>query len=130
MVADFQKKQKGELLDRKVVFQIAGVVLLLIFIALLVANARMFQRKRELASQIKEYDRQIEEIQKNNATLKEEIANQDDTDYIEKVAYEQLGEQRPGEREVIFINAPDKNAEAGKPQERKDWTPEGLRECY
>ena len=33
---------------------------------------------------------------------------QNNQDYIEKIAYEQLGEQKPGEKEVIFVAPPKK----------------------
>jgi cell division protein FtsB len=110
MVANFNKKQKAETSINKVAFQIAGILFLIIFIVLVVADIKMDQRKRELVSEINNYKKQIAAIQKNNQDLKNSIANQNNPDYIEKIAYEQLGEQKPGEKEVIFV-APPKTTE-------------------
>ena len=107
MIADFGKKQKGNFPGNKIAFQIAGILFLIIIIALIIADFKMYQRRKELALQIDNYKKQIAEIQKNSQTLKDDIANSGNQDYIEKIAYEQLGEQKPGEKEVIFV-APSK----------------------
>ena len=65
-------------------------------------DAKIFQKKQELVLKINDYKKQIEDIQKSNQELNKEIANSDNPDYIEKIAYEQLDQQRPGEKEFIF----------------------------
>lgn len=108
MIADFDKKQKREASANKIAFQIAGVLFLIIIIVLIIADFKMYQKRKNLISQIDSYKRQIEEIKNSNQNLKNDIANSNNTDYLEKIAYEQLGQQKPGEKEVIFINPPQK----------------------
>ena len=120
MVADFNKKQKTSLPSNKIAFQAAGVIFLIIIVALFVADIKIYQKKKELALQIENYKKQIEDIKKSSQTLKDEIANSNNQDYIEKIAYEQLGEQKPGENEVIFITPP-KKAEVA-PQSENFWS--------
>jgi cell division protein FtsB len=85
---------------------------------------KLYQRKEKLAAQISFYQRQIQEIEKSSQTLKEEIANADNPQYLEKIAYEQLGEQKPGEQEIIFIT-PQPNPEQPAAQQNildtKSW---------
>ena len=116
MVADFNKKQKTSLPSNKIAFQAAGVIFLIIIVALFVADIKIYQKKKELALQIENYKKQIEDIKKSSQTLKDEIANSNNQDYIEKIAYEQLGEQKPGENEVIFITPPKKADVAVQPE--------------
>jgi len=111
MVADFKKKQKSEVSANKIVFKVAGILFIIIIAVLIVADIKIYQKKKELVAQINNYKRQIEEIQKSSQNLKAEIANSDNQDYIEKIAYEQLGEQKPGEKEVIFVTPPDKKVD-------------------
>ena len=111
MVADFNKKQKGKTHSDKLAFQIAGILFLVVVVALIFADIKIYQKKKELALQIENYKKQIASIQKNSQTLKDEIANSNSADYLEKIAYEQLGEQKPGETEYIFTS-PDKKTQA------------------
>ena len=84
-------------------FKTGGIVLLVIVFLLIVADVKIYQKKRQLVSKINSYQGQIEGLKNSNQNLQEEIANSDNPDYLEKLAYEQLNEQRPGEKEVIFI---------------------------
>ncbi|MCX6720055.1 MAG: septum formation initiator family protein [Candidatus Staskawiczbacteria bacterium] len=96
MVANFNKKQKLE-------FKIAGVVFLIIIAILFFADIRIYQKRKSLTLQINSYKKQIADVEKSSKTLKDEIANSNNEEYIEKIAYEQLGVQKPGEKQVIFI---------------------------
>lgn len=110
MVANFNKKQKGELDKGKLAFQVAGTLFLVIIAVLIFADIKIYQKKKELALQIESYKKQIEDIKNSSQNLKDEIANSNNSDYIEKIAYEQLDEQRPGEKEIIFTTPPAKTA--------------------
>ena len=116
MVADFAKKQKGKFFNNQFLFKISGILFLVIIFSLLLTDFRIYQKKRELVSQISIYKKQIEDIKKSSQTLKDEIANADNVDYLERIAYEQLGQQKPGEQEVIFIMPEGKAGEAPKQQ--------------
>jgi cell division protein FtsB len=118
MVADFSKKQKGEFFNERLLFKTIGAAFLVVIVVLVVMDIRIYQKKQKLVSQISSYQKQIEDLSKSSQTLKEQIANSDNKDYLEKVAYEQLGQQRPGEKEIIFVTPP-KKLEA--PQKSEDF---------
>ena len=103
MVSNFSKNGNKDFFNRELLFKTIGVALLLIVLFFIFQDYKIYQKKRLLTAQINNYKRQIEEIKKSSQNLKEEIANADNIDYLEKLAYEQLNEQRPGEKEVIFI---------------------------
>ena len=115
MVANFGKKQKGDSVANKPVFQIVGIFILLMIVILLIADVKIYQKKRELVQRIDDYKKQIEDIKKSSQTLKSEIANSDNVDYLEKIAYEQLNKQKPGEQEIIFIAPPEDANISAKP---------------
>jgi len=103
MVADFNKKGNKEFFTNKLLFQTIGIMFLVVVVILIFIDFKMYQKKRELIYQINDYQKQIEDIKKNNQTLKNEIVNSDNKDYLEKIAYEQLGEARPGETVYSFV---------------------------
>jgi cell division protein FtsB len=120
MVADFRKKGKGRIYGNKILFPVAGIFLSLIMVFLVFVDLHINKQKEELISQIDYYQNQILDIQKKNQNLRDEIANADDPQYLEKIAYEQLNEQKPGEKAVIFVASDEKPAEAPKPE--TSWT--------
>jgi cell division protein FtsB len=126
MIAGFNKKQKSEFFGGKLMFQIAGVFLLIIVVALVFANLKMFQKKQGLDSQIITYQKKIEDIKKSSETLKKEIANSDNVDYLEKLAYEQ-GMTKTGEKEVIFITPKEKTEAVAK--DKNTW-PDWLKQSW
>jgi len=105
MVADFNKKGNRENLENKSLFQTIGVIILIIIVVLIISDIKMYKKKRELDSQIISYQRQVEDLKKSSQKLKDEIANSDNKDYLEKLAYEQMDQQRPGETEYMFVKA-------------------------
>ncbi len=110
MVPDFNKKRKGEFSWSKFLLPIGGVFLVAIMVALVLVDFNMYRKRKELISKVEFYQNQIDEIEKSNKELRNEIDNADNIEYLEKIAYEQLGEQKPGEKAVIFI-APEQNLE-------------------
>ena len=62
----------------------------------------MYLEKRSLNKEIVYYQKKIEDIKNSSEKLKEEIANADNKEYLEKIAYEQ-GMMKAGERGVVFI---------------------------
>ncbi len=63
----------------------------------------MYDRKERLLSQAQGTKNKIQETQQKNEDLKEIIAHQDDSGYIEKIAREELNLQKPGEKVVSFV---------------------------
>lgn len=99
---DFKKKQKGRASNR-ILFKAGGILLLLVFLGLLVADYRIYKKKQILLSQVELYQKQIEDIKNRNETLGAQIENSDNLEYIEKVAREQQNMQKPGESVVTFL---------------------------
>jgi len=116
MVADFNKKRNRDFFNKKLLFQVIGIIFLVAIIVLISADYKIYQKKQELASQIDAYKKQIEDIKKSSQTLKDEIANSDNPDYLEKIAYEQLGQARPGETVYSFVSSQEKPKATQKPQ--------------
>jgi len=116
MVADFAKKRNKEFFSRELLFKSLGVALIIIVILLLLVDFKMYQRKQEMSSQINALQKQIEDIKKSSQTLKDEIANSNSTDYLEKIAYEQLNQQKPGEKEIIFVAPQEKSKTTAIPE--------------
>lgn len=98
------------LADKKILFKALGVAFLIAVMALIIADVNIYRKKKELTAQIDSYKQQIEDIQKNSQTLKDEIANSDNPEYLEEIAYEQLNQQKPGEKVFIFVE-PEKESE-------------------
>jgi cell division protein FtsB len=117
MVANFAKKWNRDFFNTQLLFKVVGIIFIVIIVVLIILDFRIYQKKKGLASQISSYQKQIEDIKKSSQTLKEEITNSDNTDYLEKLAYEQLGQQKPGEKEFIFINPPEKTSPKVAPAE-------------
>ena len=113
---DFNKKGNKAFFNDKLLFRVLGVAFLIIIFVLILADFKMYQKKRELAAQVNSYQKKIEDIKKSSQTLKDEIANSDNPDYLEKIAYEQLGQTKAGETEYIFITPPKQTEAAAKPQ--------------
>lgn len=111
MVSNFNKKSNSEFPIKRFWFQAGGIFFIIMVAILIVADIKIYQKKKDLALQINNYKQQIEAIQKNSQTLKDEIANSDNKDYLEKVAYEQ-GMVKTGEREVIFLAQEKKEKQA------------------
>ena len=103
MVADFNKKENSRFFNRNLLFKTVGTIFLIMIAVLIVADFKIYQKKQELEYRINNYKKQIEGIQKNSQTLKEEIANSNNKDYLEKLGYEQFDVTRPGETEYMFI---------------------------
>lgn len=100
---DFGKKQKGSFSRAKFFLKIASVLFLATAILFVFFNFKLNQKKKELLGQIDFYKNQIEAVQKRNAELKEGVAKADDSNYIEKVAREELDMQKEGEKVVAFV---------------------------
>ena len=102
MVTSFKNKRKSAV--GKYLLLYGGALLVLgILIILVVANVRMYHKRKEFLSQIQNLQNQIKDIQERNDHLHQGILRADDNQYIEKVAREELDLQQPGETAVSFI---------------------------
>lgn len=116
MVADFNKKGNRDFLDKQSLYKVAGMAVLVVILILVIADFKIYQKKKELTAQINSYQKQIDDIQKSSKTLKDEIANSDNIDYLEKLGYEQFDQTRPGETEYMFVKSPKKSEAASGQQ--------------
>jgi len=114
MVSDFSKKRNSDFFNDKLLFRVLGVSFLIVIFVFIVADFRIYQKKKELAAQISAYQKKIEDIKNSSQTLEDEIANADNPDYLEKIAYEQLGQAKVGETEYIFIDPPQQQEEVSQ----------------
>lgn len=103
MVADFNKKGNREFFTEKLLFKIVGVLLICFIVFMLFEDFKIYRKKQQLVNKINIYKQQIEDIKKSSENLKNEIANSNSTDYLEKLGYEQFGQTRPGEKEFMFV---------------------------
>jgi len=120
MVSDFNKKENRNFFNKKFFYKAGGIFFLIAVAFLIYKDVQIYQKKRQLALQINNYKEQIKNLEESNKTLNEEIANADDVDYLEKIAYEQLGEQRPGEKQFIFIT-PEEKEQAESEPDKSAW---------
>jgi len=116
MVADFNKKANKEILNDKLLFKVIGMLFFVVIIFLIYTDIKIYQKKKELDFQINDYKNNIEDIKKSSAELKDEIANSDNTYYLEKIAYEHLNEARPGETVYSFVSSLEKSKTIKKNQ--------------
>jgi len=105
MVANFQKKWNKEFLNDNPVFKLVGIIFIVLIIILIIIDIKIYNKKKELTTQINIYQEQIEEIKKSSQTLREEIASADNEDYLEKLGYEQFNQTRPGEKVYVFVKS-------------------------
>ena len=118
MPADFKKKSIGPL--KKAAFALGGVLLLCLFVFLIVADIKTYQKKRELNSQVENLKNKVAELQNSNSNLQQGISQSDDPKYIEKVAREELDLQKPGETVVSFV-ASEVQAPSSNPPPKSFW---------
>jgi len=116
MVSDISKKRKGNFSGKKFMYQGLGFLFVIIMIYLALTNLKMHRMRKEFSAQISFYQAQIEDAKKDNQRLRDGISNADNIDYLEKIAYEQLGEQKSGEKAVIFVAPEEKLPEPQKPE--------------
>jgi cell division protein FtsB len=110
MLADFNKKGNRDFFNEKLLFKVVGVLLICFIVFMLFEDFKIYRKKQQLTNTINIYKQQIEDIKNSSLNLKNEIANSDSTDYLEKLGYEQFGQTRPGETEYMFVNS-DKKVE-------------------
>jgi cell division protein FtsB len=124
MVANFNKKGNSVFFSEQLLFRSVGVIFLVVIVCLIFSDIKIYQKKHQLISQIKSYQKQINDIKKSSQTLKDEIANSNNIDYLEKAAYEQFNEQRAGETVYSFVGSQEKAKTAQAPQsvwDSKTW---------
>ncbi len=116
MVVDFSRKSKDEVSRKKILLQMGCLLGLFMLAILIIADVKIYHDKAQMLAKIDAYQKQVDQIKQSNQHLQDEIANANNKDYLEQMAYEQLDKQRPGEQEVIFVSAANKPKVAAAPQ--------------
>ena len=106
---DFKKKQKSKLSLNNFLIKSAAFLMIVIFFVLVVADIKIYGKRKGLEAEVARYEQQIKAIKEKNQNLEERIANSDNPDYIEKIAREEQDMQKPGEKVVSFIMPKEKN---------------------
>jgi cell division protein FtsB len=120
MVADFNKKRNSDFFNKNLLFKTAGILFMVFIVGMAFADYKIYQKKQQLTSELNAYKKQIEDIKKSSQTLKNEIANADNVDYLEKLGYEQFNETKPGETEYMFVKPQAQAKPAAKPENSWD----------
>lgn len=103
MIAKAKQKKNGEPKRTDFLPLLLGVVFLLLAGILLFSNLQMAQRKWELSLRVAEMEKEINNLQKRNDTLKSNIASFSQESYLEKEAREKLQLKKPGEKVVTVL---------------------------
>jgi len=106
MIPKFDKRRKRVVSVNNFLIVVAVVMISAAAVFLIFSNINVNQRKNKLNAQIAAIQKQIDGFKEKNASLKEGIAKVGDSEYIEKVAREQLDLQKSGEKVVGFILPP------------------------
>lgn len=69
---------------------------------LLYSNIKMFQKRTDLDKNLETLDSTVESLTKEKDSLNFSLGETNSSEYIEKVAREDLGMQKPGEQVVII----------------------------
>jgi cell division protein FtsB len=100
MVADFRKKKNA---FQGFLLVAGGVLIISLCGVLVVADAKMYQKRKILTAQVATLENKIKDIKDSNEELQKDRVQADEEEYIRKVGREELDEQLPGEKVVSFI---------------------------
>jgi len=100
MIAKKNKKVKSIITNLKRRLAIAGLVVL--FIVLLNANIRILTEKQKAQKELQKVEESIEKTTKEKDNYNFQLGKSDSEEYLEKVAMEDLGLQKPGEQVIVI----------------------------
>lgn len=124
MIAKKNKKVKSIITDLKRKLAIAGFAVLII--VLLNANIKIWQEKQKAEKELQKVEESIEDITKEKDNYNFQLGKSDSEEYLEKVAREDLGLQKPGEQVIVIKKQEDSqntggNENAGFMQKVFNW---------
>jgi cell division protein DivIC len=118
---DFKKKQKTEASLKDFFLRAGAILIMFVLVFLVVADVKIYQKRKGLQAEVAKYEQQIKEIKEKNKELEERISNSDNPDYIEKVAREEQDMQKPGENVVSFVMPEEKPQNEKSETTANDW---------
>ena len=101
MVSDFRKKRNAFLSGTSKV--ILGILIFAVLVSLFIASTKIYKKGEKFTFQIENLKSEIQDLRVRNNYLREAISQNNDADYIEKVAREELNLQKPGEQAISFV---------------------------
>lgn len=106
---------------KKILIVAGAVVILIVVAALVVANTKVYHRKKELQEKLEDLQQKVDDLKNQNSELKEGTARANDDAYVEKVAREELDLQKPGEKVFSFVKSQGQFVEVAA-VEQTSWT--------
>lgn len=100
MITKNKKKVKTFIDDWKRRLSILGFIFLIII--LLDANIKIFREKNRSQKELEKIETAIEKETKEKDRYNFELGKTDSSEYLEKIAREELGLQKPGEQIIII----------------------------
>ena len=98
------KKNKNKNNFSSYVFKIGGFCIILVFLALVFVDINVYHKKNQFNNQVDSLEKKMKDLEEKNEKLREGISNEDNVQYIERVAREEMDLQMPGEKVVSFID--------------------------
>lgn len=83
--------------------RLPAVVLSLLLVYLVISFCSQFSKLTIMQRDVRNIQQQVQEMQQNNAALREELRLAQSDAYIEKTAREQIGLVKPGETRVVTV---------------------------
>jgi len=98
------KKVKGKIKvdKKKISFLFWSIICLVFVVYLFYCNIKMFQKRTELSKSLKELNNNVESLTKEKEILSFRLGETYSEEYLEKVAREDLGMQKAGEKVVVI----------------------------
>jgi len=98
------KKVKGKIKvdKKKISFLFWSIICLVFVVYLFYCNVKMFQKRTELSKSLKELNTNVESLTKEKEILSFRLGETYSEEYLERVAREDLGMQKAGEKVVVI----------------------------
>ena len=100
MIAKNSKKVKGIISDLKRKVILGGLIFLVVF--MLYTNIKILEERKRAEKELFKIEEQIKEEEKEKDKYNFQLGKSNTEEYLEKVAREELGLQKPGEQVVII----------------------------
>jgi len=119
MLSDYKKKKKGSFRD-KFLFHLGGILVIVVAIVLVIANINMYEKSKAFTGQVSDLQQQIQNLKNQNQSLQQGLSQENNDQYIEKVAREELDLQKQGETVVSFV-MPQNQSSKNNAQQTNSW---------
>lgn len=100
MIAKNNKKVKGIFNDLKRKVILGGLIFLVVF--MLYTNIKIIEERKRAEKELIKIEEQIQDKQKEKDKYNFELGKSNTEEYLERVAREELGLQKPGEQVIII----------------------------